>query len=140
MIYHLLADTVFFLHLLFVLFAILGSLLVVRHHSVAWLHIPVVLWAAWIEFSGRICPLTPLENQLRRLSGDADYEGSFIGHAIEIVLYPPNLTRSMQMVLGFTVLFINIILYGWIVFRIWRQKHILQTEHPTETRDKHSKS
>ena len=70
MAYNLLADGVVLIHLAFVLFAVLGALLIIRWRKVLWLHLPAAVWAAWIEFSGKICPLTPLENWLRMRGGD----------------------------------------------------------------------
>ena len=108
------------LHLAFVLFAVLGSLLVFWRRYLLWLHLPTMTWAAWIEFSGTICPLTPLENRLRLQGGIADYQGGFIEHYVELWLYPPGLTRTTQMILGAAVLIINCGLYGLLLFRIWR--------------------
>ncbi|HLB85193.1 MAG TPA: DUF2784 domain-containing protein, partial [Steroidobacteraceae bacterium] len=63
--YRLLADAVLIVHLAFIAFVVLGGLLVLRWPRIAWLHLPAVAWGAWIEFSGGICPLTPLEVNLR---------------------------------------------------------------------------
>ena len=106
-----LADLVVALHFAFVLFVGLGGLLVLRWRRVAWLHVPAAVWGVWIEFSGRICPLTPLENQYRRLGGEAGYSGGFIEHYILPVLYPHGLTRTMQVVLGVAVAAFNVWLY-----------------------------
>jgi hypothetical protein len=59
------ANLVLVVHFAFVLFVVLGGLLVLRWPRLAYIHIPAAVWGAWIEFSGRICPLTPLENALR---------------------------------------------------------------------------
>jgi Na+/H+ antiporter NhaB len=69
MAYNLLADLVVVVHFLFVLFSLLGALLVIRWRKMMWLHLPAAIWAAGVEFSGKICPLTPLENWLT-LSGN----------------------------------------------------------------------
>ena len=76
--FRLLADAVVVLHLAFVLFVGLGGLLVVRRPRLAWMHLPAVVWGAWIEFSGWTCPLTPFENWLREQGGDAAYTASFV--------------------------------------------------------------
>ncbi len=120
MVYQIAADTVVVLHLVFVLFAVLGSLLVFWRRYLLWLHLPAMIWAAWIEFRGGLCPLTPLENWLRRQGGMAGYQGGFIEHYVEPLLYPPGLTRTTQVVLGAVVLIINCGLYGLLLFRIWR--------------------
>ena len=120
MFYQTAADIVVIVHLLFVLFAVLGGLLVYRWRYLLWVHLPAVFWAAWVVITGGICPLTPLENQLRRQGGIAGYQGGFIEHYVETLLYPPGLTRTTQMVLGVAVLVINVGLYGLLLLRARR--------------------
>ena len=115
--YRILAECVVILHLAFVGFAVLGGLLVVRWRRLLWPHIASVLWAVWIEYSGGICPLTPLENHLRQMGGAAGYPGSFVEHHILPLLYPARLTRTLQFVLGTGVLIANLGIYGYL-FRI----------------------
>jgi hypothetical protein len=113
----LLADLVVAVHVLFVLFVVLGGLLVLRWRWVAYLHIPAALWGAAIELGGWICPLTPLENQLRRQGGGAGYSGDFIEHYILPVLYPSALTRPIQLMLGFIVIGVNLGIYAYVFRR-----------------------
>lgn len=116
--YRVLADGVLLLHLLFILFVIGGGLLVLRRPSLAWVHLPVALWGALIEFAGWICPLTPLENTLRRMAGDAGYGGGFIEHYLLPIVYPGALTREIQIGLGLAVVAINVIVYALA----WRRR------------------
>ena len=111
-----LADLLVVLHLAFVLFAVFGGLLAVRWKRVVWLHLPAVLWAGLVELAGWICPLTPLENQLRFKAGASGYAGDFVSHYLLFVLYPAGLTRTIQVILGALVLGLNILIY-WYVFR-----------------------
>ena len=113
-----LADSVVLLHLCFVVFVVAGGLLALRWRRMAWVHVPCAVWGAWIEFAGWICPLTPLEIWLRRRAGEAGYERGFIEHYILPVLYPSELTRSTQLVLGIVVVVLNVVLYAW-VWRRW---------------------
>ncbi|HUY04647.1 MAG TPA: DUF2784 domain-containing protein [Rhodocyclaceae bacterium] len=106
------ADGVVVLHFAFVLFALLGGLLVPRFRRLAWLHLPAALWAALIEFAGWTCPLTPLENLLRRGAGSQDYANGFIEHYLLPLIYPAGLTRELQIVFGFCVLAANLLVYG----------------------------
>ena len=115
--YGLLADLTVLLHAAFILFAVFGGLLAVRWPRMAWLHLPAVAWAAFIEFSGRICPLTPLENHYRELAGESGYTGGFIEHYILPVIYPAGLTRNIQLGLGLGVLVVNIVAYGIVIRR-----------------------
>jgi len=122
MLYGVLADIVVWIHLGFVIFSVLGALLVVWRHWVFWLHLPTVLWAVWIELSGGICPLTPLENWLQNRAGQGRYQGDFVAHYLMPVLYPAELTRNAQLLLGMFVLIINSVLYAYILFYNRRKK------------------
>jgi len=115
-----LADLVLVLHFAFVLFVVLGGLLVVRWPGLAWVHVPVALYGALIEFVGFVCPLTPLEVWLRRRGGEAGYEGGFIEHYVTAALYPAGLTHEIQLALGTLVLLLNSAVYAWVVVR-WRR-------------------
>ena len=121
MIYSLLADAVMLVHLSFVVFAVAGGLLVLKWLRLAWLHIPAVCWAIWIEYSGFICPLTPLEQSLRQRAGEASYSGGFITHYLGPVLYPEGLTREMQWWIAAFVLVLNLVVY-LLVFIAWKKK------------------
>jgi hypothetical protein len=114
------ADSVLLLHAAFVLFAVFGGLLAWRWRWIAWFHLPAVAWAAFVEFTGRVCPLTPLENALRVQAGEAAYGGDFIGNYVVPLLYPEGLTRPTQMLLGFSVVIINVALYSAMARRPWR--------------------
>ena len=102
-----LADGVVLLHFAFVVFVVLGGFLVVRWRRLAWLHVPCAVWGFLIEVEGWICPLTYLENDLRRRAGQLGYSGSFIEHYLLPVIYPPGLTRSVQIVIGSAVVAVN---------------------------------
>lgn len=117
----LLADLVLLLHILFVLFAVAGGVLLFWRRWIVWLHSPAVAWAAIVEFYGLICPLTPLENWLRVQAGGSAYEGGFVAQYLWPILYPEGLTHEMQTVLGWLVLIVNIVLYGWVWYR-WRKQ------------------
>ncbi len=112
-----LADLVVLLHMGFVVFVVAGGLLALRWRRMAWVHLPCAVWGAWIEFAGWICPLTPLEIWLRRRAGEAGYETGFIAHYVVPVLYPSELARSTQVMLGIVVVVLNVALYAWL----WRR-------------------
>jgi hypothetical protein len=127
--YRFLADLVVGLHFGFVLFVMLGGLLVLRWPWVAYLHIPAALWGAAIEFGGWICPLTPLEHWLLRQAGSVTYSGGFVEHYILPLLYPSTLTRDIQLILGFLVIAFNVTIYAY-VFRKAAQRN---RRRPTRT-------
>jgi len=122
LIYRALADLVLVFHLAFVLFVVLGGLLVLRWPRVAWLHVPAAVWGVLIEYTGWICPLTPLENSFRARGGEAGYSGGFIEHYIQPLLYPAGLTRSTQVVLGSLALVLNLTAYAIVVSRMRRRE------------------
>lgn len=116
--YLLLADLVLLLHACFVLFVLAGGLAVLRWRRMAWLHIPAALWGAAIELGGWICPLTYLENHLRRLGGGAGYNVTFIERYLEPLLYSLGLTRHTQLAFGLTFLLVNLAIYA----RLWNHR------------------
>lgn len=121
MLFRVLADLVVVVHLAFVIFVVLGGLLVLRWPRVMWLHLPAAAWGVWIELSGGICPLTPLEKSLRRSGGLAGYSGGFVERYLLGVLYPQGLTREIQFGLAALVLLVNAAVYGWVLLR-WRRR------------------
>jgi uncharacterized protein DUF2784 len=110
-IFRILADAVLVLHLAFIAFVMLGGFLVLRFPALAWIHLPAVVWAVATEFLHLVCPLTPLENRLRALGGEAGYSGGFIAHYLTAWIYPAGLTREIQWLLGFAVIAINLAIY-----------------------------
>jgi uncharacterized protein DUF2784 len=113
--YQLLADLVVGVHFAFVLFVVLGGLLTVKWRCVMWLHLSAAFWGTFVECSGWICPLTPLEIWLRQKAGEAGYRSDFVARYLLPVLYPEGLTRGIQIVLGVFVIAVNLAIYGWIV-------------------------
>jgi hypothetical protein len=126
----MLADLVVLIHFAFLLFVVFGGLLALRWRRVMYLHLPAAVWGAFIELAGGICPLTPLENSLRRSAGLAGYEGGFVEHYILPVLYPAGLTRGVQLTLGMLVIGINVAIYGWILARLRAQGVIARGRRP----------
>lgn len=118
MLFRLLADVTVVLHLAFVVFVLLGGVLVMRWPRVAWVHLPSAMWGAWIEFAGWVCPLTPLENWLRQQGGAPAYTASFVEHYVMPVLYPSVLSRELQWALGAVVLLVNAVFYA---ISLWRR-------------------
>jgi hypothetical protein len=104
-------------HMAFVAFAVVGALFAVRWPWMAAVHVPAAAWAAYIELSGGICPLTPLENALRARAGLDAYSGDFVARYLLPVLYPEGLTRDAQLVLSLLVVVVNVGLYAFVYMR-----------------------
>ena len=117
MLHRLLADGLVLIHGLWLVFVVGGALLAIRWPRVAWVHIPAVVWGVLIELQGWVCPLTPLENELRRMGGQAGYAGGFIERYVTGFVYPAGLTREIQIALGVALLVLNVALYAWV----WRR-------------------
>jgi hypothetical protein len=100
-----------------VLFVVLGGLLVARHRRLMIPHLLAAAWGVYIAASGGICPLTPLENWLRRRAGEVGYSGGFLDHYITPMLYPEGLTRELQWALAGLVIVVNGLVYGLHVRR-----------------------
>lgn len=107
----ILADLVGLIHFAFIVFALFGGLLALCWRWTPWIHLPAVAWGAGIEFFGGVCPLTPLETSLRRASGEAGYTGGFIERYLMPIIYPAELTRETQLILGCVLVGLNLVVY-----------------------------
>src|SRR5210317_2204905 len=116
MVYKLLADLVLLVHLAFIIFVIFGGLLATKDVKWAWLHVPAAIWAGLVEFAGWICPLTPLENWLYIQAGASTYQDSFIAHYLFPLIYPTELTRNVQILLGTGVVLISLFTYSFVLY------------------------
>ena len=116
MFYRVIADALVVIHFAFIIFVIFGGFLSLRWRRLIYLHIPAALWGILIEFSGWICPLTPLENYFRVHGGEAGYQGGYIEHYLLPVIYPADLTRDLQLLLGIIIIGINVTAYGLYIF------------------------
>lgn len=121
MLWRMAADALVLVHLGFILFVLLGGLLLLRWPRLIWLHMPAVAWGIVVECLHLGCPLTPWENQLRRAAGQAGYDGGFIEHYLIPLIYPAGLTPQIQLWLGAIVVFVNLSIYAWLIWR-WRNK------------------
>ena len=115
--YRLAADAIVLLHVAFIAFVVLGGLLALRRPWVAVVHVPAAVWGVLVESFGWICPLTPLEVELRAAAGDAAYTGSFVDNYIVPLVYPAALTQSMQWALAVFVLAVNAGIYAALLRR-----------------------
>jgi hypothetical protein len=120
MLYRILADLVVLLHLLYIVFVVTGGFLSLRCAWIALLHLPAAAWGIFIEFSGTICPLTPLENHFRRMAGEEGYSSGFIEHYLLPIIYPAGLTPAIQILLGLFVIAVNLVLYSFLLSRLKR--------------------
>lgn len=114
MIYRILADFVLVSHLAFIVFVVIGGLLTLRWRWAPFVHLPAACWGAFTVATGGLCPLTPLENALRRAAGAEGYPGGFIEHYLLPVIYPAGLTPSVQLTLTALVVAANVLVYSLV--------------------------
>ena len=131
----MLADLIVVLHFIFVLFVMFGGLLVIRWPKIVYLHLPAAVWGTLIEFTGWICPLTPLENSLRAKAGAAGYHGGFVEHYLLPALYPSALTRTIQLLLGSLVLLLNLAIYAYVLRRSAENRTVSARARGAESRE-----
>jgi len=110
--YRIAADLVLVVHLLFIGFVVGGAFLAWRWPRIIWVQLPAMVYGALVEFIGFTCPLTPLQNYLLRRGGQSGYRGGFISHYLVQVIYPPGLTRGIQLGLGLFVVLVAAVGYG----------------------------
>jgi len=122
MIYRLAADFFLIFHFLFIVFVLFGGLFALRFRWAPAIHIPAAAWGAFVEISGRLCPLTTIEVWFWRAAGDSGYSESFIEHYLYPIVYPDGLTRDLQMELAGMVILLNAAIYGWVVYRQLQSK------------------
>jgi len=111
------ADALVLVHIGFVVFVVAGGFLAIRRPRIAWLHLPAALWGAWAELTATVCPLTPLENALRRAAGESGYDGGFVMHYLIPLLYPAGLTPGHQRWIGALVVAVNLLAYALALVR-----------------------
>lgn len=123
--YNVLSDIIVGVHFLFIAFVVCGGLLVIRWPRIAFVHLPAAIWGAAVEIFGWVCPLTPLENRFRMLSGENSYSGDFIARYLMPIIYPENLTTTIQQFLGCLVIVVNIILYTLAIRKHLNERRVL---------------
>lgn len=122
MLYRFLADATAVIHLLFVLFVALGGLFVLRWRKIVWLHVPAAVWGTLVEVMNWICPLTTWEESFRIRAGMSGYSEGFLAHYIYRLIYPPGLTRGVQLAIAAFVLAVNVSVYTILIVRIGHRR------------------
>ena len=87
-LYSALATLILSLHALFILWVIFGALLTRARPILCWLHIGSLVWGILTELTLLPCPLTLLENWLESRAGIQPYQGGFLLHYLDKLVYP----------------------------------------------------
>ena len=123
--YSIAADVLVIVHLAFIVFVMLGGLLLLKWRWLIYLHLPAVAWGILVELFGWLCPLTPLEQHFRILAGETGYSGGFVQHYLLPVIYPAGLTREVQILIAISVIAINLAIYSmiYVKYQHGRRRH-----------------
>lgn len=114
--YSVLATSVLFLHGLFILWVVFGALLTRSRPILRWLHIASLLWGILTELLPWPCPLTLLEDWLERHAGIEPYQGGFLLHYLDKLVYP-DISANVLTIAGVVVCVANLAFYArqmWI--------------------------
>ena len=117
-VFEIFAILALLLHFSFILFIIFGAILILKFKKIIYAHIPAVTWGAYIELNHSICPLTHLENYFLKKAGKDQYSVDFIENYIFKIIYPPALNYEIQTYLGVILIFVNLLIYYYIVKKI----------------------
>ena len=116
--YEIAANLTLIVHFTFVLFVVFGALLFFVTTKIVFIHIPAFIWGSYIELTHSICPLTYLENLFLHKANLTTYSEGFIQNYLIPIVYPPNLTKDLQIYLGTALIVVNMIIYGFIISRL----------------------
>jgi hypothetical protein len=111
-VYSALAVCVLLLHALFIVWVVFGAFVTRSRPILRWLHIASLLWGILTELTPWPCPLTVLENWLESKAGVEPYQGGFLLHYMDKLVYP-DISATVLTVAGVLVCALNLALYGW---------------------------
>jgi len=117
--YSALATAVLFLHALFILWVVFGALLTRSRPLLRWLHIGSLLWGILTEVLPWPCPLTLLENWLEGRAGIEPFQGGFLLHYLDKLVYP-NISGNVLITAAVIVCVSNLAFYARQVWISWR--------------------
>ena len=117
-VYSHLAIVVLILHVLFILWVVFGALLTWRRPTLRRLHIASLVWGIVTELGPWPCPLTLLENWLEAKAGIEPYQGGFLLHYLDRLVYP-DVSAIVLTIAGVIVCVLNLAFYG---YQMWRDR------------------
>jgi hypothetical protein len=118
-LYSALAIFVLFLHALFIVWVVFGALLTRSRPVLRWLHIGSLVWGILTELLPWPCPLTVLENCLEAKAGLQPYQGGFLLHYLDKLVYP-DISATLLTVAGVIICVLNLAVYGR---QMWIARH-----------------
>jgi hypothetical protein len=113
------ATTILWVHLLWIVAVIFGALFTRGRPVWSALHIASLIWGILVEVLPWPCPLTLVEQHFEVRAGMQAYQGSFLMHYLDRIIYP-NLPWWVIGTVGASVCALNLAIYVWR-FRAWRR-------------------
>jgi Protein of Unknown function (DUF2784) len=107
-------------HVLFIVWALLGAFVTRGRPLLITLHIASLLWGVATNALPWPCPLTLLENWLEQRAGIAPYQGGFLLHYLDKLVYPEFPPRLLTAA-AFAALVVNLTYYGRLV---WKRRRL----------------
>ena len=108
----LVAATILAVHLAWLALVVFGAFWTRSHPWLSLLHILALLWGIVVEVSPWPCPLTLAEQYFEARAGMPSYQGSFLLHSLDAIVYP-NLPDWAVTSAGVAVCALNLAIYGW---------------------------
>ncbi len=111
--YRALTELTIIVHLLFIVFVVVGGFFARRWRWFTAVHLSAVAWAVYAEVApGVICPLTHLENHFAFRAGLATYQEDFVARYLVPIIYPDEMKPVFQYLLVGLLLAVNLVAYG----------------------------
>ena len=110
-LYSAVATAVLLLHVLFILWIIFGAAFTRARPALQALHIASLIWGILIELLPWTCPLTSVENSVEARAGVQPYQGGFLQHYLDALVYP-NISPTVLTVAGVIVCLVNLTIYA----------------------------
>jgi polyferredoxin len=132
MLFRLAADAVVIVHLLWIVFLVLGAWPGRRVAWVKWLHGGALTFSILLQLCGWVCPLTHLEVWLRaRADSGGGYTGDFLAHYAEQLVYltvPPHI-----------VLLATLVIIGLSIWAYWpKERRERAAPHHPDSQRRHA--
>ena len=111
------------LHLAWLLLVIFGAFWTRGRPAWSGVHILALVWGILVEVTPWPCPLTLAEQYFEMRSGWTAYQGSFLLHYLDAIVYP-NLPGWVVTAAGVGVCAVNLAVYGWR----WKKRQLFAIE------------
>ena len=110
-VYTALADAVLVVHLSWIVFVMIGTLWTRDRRVLTGIHIASLVWGVIVEAGPWPCPLTLLEQYLETKAGADPWQGGFLLHYLDAIVYP-DIPAWVLVAFGIGVCTVNLAIYA----------------------------